>query len=81
MLRRLIGEDVTFATVLAPALPLTQIDRGQIEQVILNLCLNARDAMPRGGRITIETREVERSTSTTAACIRRTSRDNSWSCR
>ena len=56
MLRRLIGEDVTFATVLAPALPLTQIDRGQIEQVILNLCLNARDAMPRGGRITIETR-------------------------
>jgi PAS domain S-box-containing protein len=56
MLRRLIGEDVTLATVLAPALPLTQIDRGQIEQVILNLCLNARDAMPRGGRITIETR-------------------------
>jgi two-component system cell cycle sensor histidine kinase/response regulator CckA len=56
MLRRLIGEDVTFATVLAPALPLTQIDRSQIEQVIVNLCLNARDAMPRGGRITIETR-------------------------
>jgi two-component system, cell cycle sensor histidine kinase and response regulator CckA len=56
MLRRLIGEDVTFATVLAPSLHLTQIDRSQIEQVIVDLCLNARDAMPRGGRITIETR-------------------------
>ena len=56
MLRRLIGEDVTLATVLAVGLPRTQIDRSQIEQVILNLCLNARDAMPRGGRITLETR-------------------------
>jgi PAS domain S-box-containing protein len=56
MLRRLIGEDVTFATVLAPTLHLTQIDRSQIEQIIINLCLNARDALPRGGRITIETR-------------------------
>jgi PAS domain S-box-containing protein len=58
MLRRLIGEDVTLATILAPGLTRIQIDRGQIEQVILNLCLNARDAMPRGGRITIETRST-----------------------
>jgi PAS domain S-box-containing protein len=56
MLRRFIGEDVAFATVLAAGLQRTQIDRSQIEQVIVNLCLNARDAMPRGGRITIETR-------------------------
>ena len=55
MLRRLLGEDVTFATILAPALRTVRIDRGQIEQVIVNLCLNSRDAMPQGGRITVET--------------------------
>ena len=55
MLRRLLGEDVTFATILAPALSTVRIDRGQIEQVIVNLCLNSRDAMPQGGRITVET--------------------------
>ena len=58
MLRRLIGEDVTVTTVLAPHLSLTRVDRGQIEQVIVNICLNARDAMPQGGRITIETRNI-----------------------
>jgi PAS domain S-box-containing protein len=58
MLRRLIGEDVTVTTVLAPHLSLARVDRGQIEQVIVNLCLNARDAMPQGGRITIETRLI-----------------------
>jgi PAS domain S-box-containing protein len=58
MLRRLIGEDVTVASVLAPSLSLARVDRGQIEQVIVNLCLNARDAMPQGGRITIETRNI-----------------------
>ena len=56
MLRRLLGEDVTMATVLDPSLQRAHIDRGQIEQVIVNLCLNARDAMPRRGLITIETR-------------------------
>ena len=58
MLRRLIGEDVIVTTVLAPQLSLARIDRGQIEQVIVNICLNARDAMPQGGRITIETRNI-----------------------
>lgn len=56
MLRRLIGEDITLTTVLAPALQRMKADPVQIEQVIVNLALNARDAMPRGGRLTVETR-------------------------
>ena len=58
MLTRLIGEDVSLVTVLAPSLNLASVDRGQFEQVIVNLCLNARDAMPQGGRITIETKNA-----------------------
>jgi PAS domain S-box-containing protein len=58
MLRRLIGEDVTFATILAASLSPVRIDQGQIEQIIVNLCLNSRDAMPHGGRISVETRAV-----------------------
>ena len=58
MLRRLIGEDVIVTSVLMPQLSLARVDRGQIEQVIVNICLNARDAMPQGGRITIETRNI-----------------------
>ncbi len=59
MLRRLIGEDVQFTIVLAPAISSVKVDAGQIEQVIINLAVNARDAMPQGGKLTIETRDIE----------------------
>ncbi|HZD54701.1 MAG TPA: ATP-binding protein, partial [Candidatus Aquicultoraceae bacterium] len=54
-LRRLIGEDVELVTVAAADLWKVKVDPGQIEQVVMNLAVNARDAMPSGGRITIET--------------------------
>jgi len=58
MNRRLVGEDVEYRTVPTPGLGKVMADPGHIEQVIMNLVVNARDAMPLGGRLTIETAEV-----------------------
>jgi signal transduction histidine kinase/CheY-like chemotaxis protein len=59
MLQRLIGEDVELVTRLAPDLGRTKADPNQLEQVIMNLAVNSRDAMPRGGTLTIETSNAQ----------------------
>ena len=58
MMRRLINEDIELITISDTGLEMVNVDSGQIEQVLMNLIVNARDAMPRGGKITIKTENV-----------------------
>lgn len=59
LLRRLIGEDILLTTVLDPTISRVMVDPNQLGQVLMNLAVNARDAMPKGGKLTVETRNVE----------------------
>ena len=59
MLRRLIGEDIELATITATDLGAVNADPGQIQQVIMNIAVNSRDAMPEGGKLTIETANID----------------------
>ncbi len=58
MLRRLIGENIKLDVTVQPSLGRVKVDPGQVEQILINLVVNARDAMPRGGNLTIEARNV-----------------------
>lgn len=55
MLRRIVGEDISFETDFSPEIPLIQGDAGMVGQILLNLAVNARDAMPKGGRLLVST--------------------------
>jgi nitrogen-specific signal transduction histidine kinase/ActR/RegA family two-component response regulator len=67
MLRALIGEDVELTTALTPGLGAVRVDPGQMEQVVMNLAVNARDAMARGGRLTLATSDLTTAAALTAA--------------
>ena len=59
MLRRIIGDEIKLTTALSPMLAMVKADPGQIQQIIMNLAINARDAMPHGGKLRIETANVD----------------------
>jgi len=59
MLKRMIGEDIEFQTILKPELWKVHMDSGQINQIIVNMAVNARDAMPQGGKLIVETTNVD----------------------
>jgi len=59
LIGKLVGEHIEVTTALEKNIPTIHADRGQIEQVVMNLCLNARDAMPEGGRLVVETGDVD----------------------
>ncbi|HET9742880.1 MAG TPA: PAS domain S-box protein [Terriglobales bacterium] len=59
LLHRLLGEDIALCTVLGEGLGRVKVDPGQVEQVVMNLAVNARDAMPQGGKLTVETANVD----------------------
>jgi two-component system cell cycle sensor histidine kinase/response regulator CckA len=59
LLRRTVREDIAIDIILEPSIPPINADPGQIEQVIMNLAVNAQDAMPKGGQLTIETGPVD----------------------
>src|SRR3974377_2080868 len=58
MLRRTLGEDITLSTSLSPNVALIRADAGQLQSAIVNMGVNARDAMPDGGKLVIETRNI-----------------------
>jgi two-component system, cell cycle sensor histidine kinase and response regulator CckA len=78
MLRRLIGEDVDLRTILAEQRAMVKADPGQVEQVLANLAVNARDAMPEGGKLTIQVSPVGKGPPSGCTCRTRAARRSRW---